>query len=287
MNTQPLVTCFILNWNRKEETCRAIDSVINQSYTKIEILLVDNGSDDGSLAYIQSKYPQIHCVQLEKNFGCPGGRNRGIKYCKGKYVFHVDNDGVLHEKAVEKAIEIIHSDTEIAVLTGLIIDFADDSEIDVNIALDNKNHYQTNLFQGGISIHRKSIYSEVGFYPDDYMYGGEETYLSYRILDAGYKIVKSNQVVLWHKKSDLARDNEKESLRKWSNALVNAYQIFPIENFIIYYVYFYTVYPVYAFKQNFLRSYIKMLPEINRRFKKYNRKPIKREMYYKFKELSK
>tara|TARA_R110002051_G_scaffold269096_1_gene329150 strand:+ start:243 stop:1106 length:864 start_codon:yes stop_codon:yes gene_type:complete len=287
MKTQPLITCFILNWNRKEETCRAIDSVINQSYNNIEILVVDNGSDDGSLVYVKEKYKQVICVQLEKNFGCPGGRNRGIEYCNGKYIFYVDNDGVLHEKAVEKAVEIIHSNSKIAVLTGLIMGFDTPLEIDTKIALENRNYYQTNLFQGGISIHRKDIYSEVGLYPDDYMYGGEESYLSYRILDVGYEIVKSHNVILWHKKSDLARDNEKESIRKWSNALINAYQIFPMEKFIIFYIYFYTIYPVYAFRQGFLKSYLKMLPKINSRFDKYDRKPIKRETYYKFKELSK
>ena len=208
-----MVTIFILNWNRKDETYRVIESALNQTYLNIEIIVVDNCSEDGSAEYIRKLFPQVRYIQLDKNYGCPGGRNRGLPYCNGDFIFFCDNDGVLHEKAVENALNCILQDEKIAVVTGLVNDYNIKSEIDTSFHLPSPTLKETNLFQGGISLHRKSIYSEIGNYPDDYMYGGEETYLSLRIMDAGYKIVKSEQVILWHKKSDLARNYTKDSIQ--------------------------------------------------------------------------
>ena len=283
----PLVSCLILNWNRKEETCRAIKSVIEQSYKNIEIVLIDNGSTDGSAAYIKEKFPKIQHIELQKNYGCPGGRNRGLTHCNGEFIFFCDNDGVLHEKAIENAVEIIGNNNDIYIVTGHVKDFKNAEEIDTKYILNKNVFTQTNLFQGGVSLHRKLIYTEIDKYPDDYMYGGEETYLSYRILDKDFKIMKSNQVILWHKKSILARDNSKETINKWSNTLLNAYQLFPIENFILFYFYFHTVYFYYAWKMNLTKYFLRSLFSLNRRFKKYERIPVSRKSYKKFKQLNK
>lgn len=281
-----LVSIFILNWNRKEEACRAIESAINQTYLNKEIIVVDNGSTDGSVEFIQQKYPNIKCFQLDKNYGCPGGRNRGLSYCSGDFIFFCDNDGVLHSKAVENAVNCILQDEKIAVVTGFVKDFKNELEIDTFYILPQPSFKETNLFQGGISLHRKSIYLYTGNYPDDYMYGGEETYLSYRILDAGYKIVKSEQVVLWHIQSELARNFRKESIQSWGNALMNAFQLFPLEYFLIYLFYFLTVYPFYAIRNRFFKIYTKELFSYFKRFKHYKRNPVKRNTYKKFRLMN-
>ena len=281
-----LVSISILNWNRKKEACRAINSAINQSYSNFEIVVIDNGSTDGSQEYIQGKFPQISFVQLDKNYGCPGGRNRGIPYCKGEFIFFCDNDGVLHENAVENAVNIINQNNNIAVVTGCVKDFDDESEIDLTFPLQKKANQETKLFQGGISLHRKSIYSIVGDYPDDYMYGGEETYLSYRIIDAGFEIVKSQEVILWHKKSGLARNIGKETTQMWGNVLMNAYQLFPLEYFLIYALYFLIRYPFYSIKHGFLKLYIKEFFTFPKRMASYERNPVKRATYKKIKKLN-
>lgn len=75
-----LVSILILNWNHKFESVRAIKSALSQSYPYIEIIVVDNGSIDGSVDYLQSMFRDITIISLDKNYGCPGGRNRGIPF---------------------------------------------------------------------------------------------------------------------------------------------------------------------------------------------------------------
>lgn len=281
-----LVTIFILNWNRKIETARAIHSAMSQSYSNIEIIVVDNCSEDGSFEYLKQLFPNLNIIKLDKNYGCPGGRNRGIPYCNGEFIFFMDNDGVLHKNAIEYAVKTIKNNKNIAIVTGLVKDFSNEYEIDTNIKLNKSVIKEVALFNGGVSLHRKEIYKEVGLYPDDYIYGGEETYLSYRLLDAGYKIMRDEQVILWHKKSEVARNRNNELLQSWGNALMNAYQLFPIEYFLIYLIYFVIVYPFYALRKGIFFLFIKSFFLYKNRFKNYNRNPVKRSTYWMFKKIN-
>lgn len=287
MENTPLVTIQILNWNRADETLRAIKSAKDQTYENTEIIVVDNGSTDDSIPKIKSSFPEVKLIKLDKNYGCPGGRNRGIEFCTGSYIFFCDNDGVLHKDAVRNAMTCILKDSNVAILTGLVKDFKTEEEIDTSFKLPDPCYKETNLFQGGITLHKKFIYHEISMYPDDYTYGGEETYMSMKVLDAGFSIIKCDQVILWHKKSDNARNVEKESIQAWGNLLVNSYQLFPLKYFLLFFVYFFTKYPYYANKKGFLKSFLISTPHLIRRLRKYKRIPIKKSTYIKFKDLHK
>jgi len=282
MKNNPLVTIQILNWNRADETVRAIKSAKAQTYSNFEIVLIDNGSTDDSIKIIETFFPEVTLVKLDKNYGCPGGRNRGIDFCNGNYIFFCDNDGVLHRDAVKNAMFCISQEENIAIVTGLVKDFNSEDDIDTNYELPEPVYKETNLFQGGITLHKKLIYHQISMYPDDYMYGGEETYLALRILDAGYSIVKSNEIILWHKKSEFARNIEKESLQAWGNKLTTSYQLYPFKDFILFFVYFFTKYPYYAIRHGFFKSYIFTVPKYLKRLGKYKRVSVKKNTFKKF-----
>lgn len=281
--SEVLVTVFILNWNRKIETARAIQSVMSQSYSNIEIIVVDNGSEDGSVDYLKQMFPNLNIIKLDKNYGCPGGRNRGIPYCNGEFIFFMDNDGVLHKDAVQNALDTTKGKQDVAIVTGLVKGFNNEQEIDTKFEPQKSEVQEVTLFNGGVSLHRKIIFDVAGLYPDNYIYGGEETYLAYRVIDAGYKILLNEQVILWHKKSEVARSKNYELLQSWSNVLMNAYQLFPIEYLLIYLIYFLIVYPFYALKRGIFFLFIRSLYENKNRFINYNRKPVKRSTYWYFK----
>lgn len=282
-NNKPLVSCLILNWNRLDETDRCIDSVLNQTYQNIEIILVDNNSNDGSKEYFKDSKKIDKFLVLDKNYGCPGGRNRGVKLCNGEYIFYVDNDGLLHESAVDNAVSYLIKSPKTAILTGVVVDFDNIQEVNTKIVLPELKIQNKVLFQGGISIHRKCIYDLVGLYPDDYMYGAEESYLSMRVLDQNLHIKKSNQVILFHKKSLLARSIKKESIHLWMNNFYNAYQTFPLVFFHLYFFYFHLAYSYYSIKNNFFFHFVKALPSLYIKFQSYPRNPVKINTFLKFK----
>lgn len=278
----PLISIQILNWNRAEETQRAIDSALQQTYPNIEVVVIDNGSTDNSIELTQINYPNIKLIQLDKNYGCPGGRNRGIEYCSGEFIFYLDNDGVLHKEAVQKAYDIIKEDNSIGVIAGVVYDFDEPTEINVAIVPESNKQYLHTNFQGGICLHRKSIYEQVGMYPDHFMYGGEEWYLTAKLLDNGFKIIKDESIILWHKRSELARNREGEVMNAYYNKLYGAVSLYPWKYALAFSLYFPTQYYKYAKKEGFEKAYRKTF------FKRYfetiadarkNRSPIGSKAY--------
>lgn len=256
---QPLISIQILNWNRAEESIRAIESAINQTYPNIEIVFVDNGSSDDSVSMVKRIYPDVKVVELYENFGCPGGRNRGIQYCQGEFIFYLDNDGVLHKDAVSRAYSSIIENENNVVVTGIVYDFESEAEVDTSIKSISNKKYNYSNFQGGICMHRKSMYNVVGKYPDHFMYGGEEWYLSAKIIDENYRIIKDETVILWHKKSDIARNREKELMNSFFNKLFCVVNLYPIERAILFVVFFPFVYYMHARRENISKSFLNTL----------------------------
>lgn len=284
-NEIPLISIQILNWNRAEETLRAIRSALNQTYENIEIIMVDNGSTDDSVLLTKTNFPQIKIVELDKNYGCPGGRNLGVQYCNGDFIFYLDNDGVLHKNAVSNAYKTISSDEQIGIVTGTIYDFESPQEIDANCEIKSFKKYPNNLFQGGICLIRKSIYKKTGYYPEHFVYGAEETYLSLKLFDSNYTIAKDESVVLWHKKSLVARNKQKETLLAFYNKLYVAITLFPKKHALQYVSYFLYKYPYYSFKKGILFAFLKSFPKS---FSKTlikglkNRAPVSSKAYIKY-----
>lgn len=287
---KPLISIQILNWNRADETQRAIKSALNQSYPNTEVILIDNGSTDGSVALTKENFPDIEVIELDKNYGCAGGRNLGIPHCNGDYIFYLDNDGVLHKDAVYNAYESIKADPNIGIVTGIVYDFDNTSEINPVCPIKNYAKYKVNVFQGGISLHNKKIYSQTGYYPAHFMYGQEETFLSLKLFDTNYYIIKDESVVLWHRRSEFARNRSREILLSYFNKLYIAVSTYPIKYTFLFILYFIFRYPVHALKQNVFLEYITKFPV---RFSKTilvglkNRKPISVDGYDKYSSFQK
>lgn len=282
---KPLISIQILNWNRAIETQRAIQSAFNQTYTNIEVILIDNGSTDNSVTLTRKNFPNITIVELKKNYGCAAGRNLGIHHCNGDYIFYLDNDGVLHKDAVANAYRTISTRPNIAIVTGKIYDFGNPIEINTECIIKSYDNYKVNEFQGGISLHKKSIYSLIGYYPDHFIYGQEETFLSLKIFDTQYQIVKDESVVLWHKRSEVARNRNKEILLSYYNKLYIAVSTYPLKQATLFIIYFLVKYPIHAWNENVFKEFIFKFP--NRFINTLtigikNRKPISKNGYQKW-----
>ena len=76
----PKVYVIVLNWNGKEDTLECLASVKQLDYSNYEIVLVDNGSSDGSVDVISKQYPNMTLLQTGENLGYAGGNNVGIRW---------------------------------------------------------------------------------------------------------------------------------------------------------------------------------------------------------------
>jgi len=75
----PKVSIIILNWNGKKYLNGCLASILDQKYPNYDIILVDNGSTDDSVEFVKKRYPEVKIIELDKNYGVPGGYNIGIR----------------------------------------------------------------------------------------------------------------------------------------------------------------------------------------------------------------
>jgi glycosyltransferase involved in cell wall biosynthesis len=113
----PLVSIIIPCFNAETYLPLTIESVLNQTYPNFEVLIVDDGSTDGSLGIAQS-YPEPVRVIQQPNSGVCAARNHGILAAKGEYIMFLDADDLLTPVALEKRIQIMQSDPSRGLVLG-------------------------------------------------------------------------------------------------------------------------------------------------------------------------
>ena len=113
--TPPLVSVVIPCYNSKRYLAEAIESALLQTYSRIEIIVVDDGSTDET-ARIARSYP-VHYI-YQANRGISGARNTGILHCQGEYVLFLDHDDRLLPRAVEIGVRLLEEHPECALAVG-------------------------------------------------------------------------------------------------------------------------------------------------------------------------
>ena len=89
--SSPLITTIIPAYNVEEYVINAIQSVLDQSYKNVELIIVNDGSTDNTEQIIKENYPSINLI-TQKNKGLSGARNTGIENSKGEYIAFLDAD---------------------------------------------------------------------------------------------------------------------------------------------------------------------------------------------------
>lgn len=100
-NNNPEISIVIVNYNGKSHLIDCLNSLNAQSFKDFEVIVVDNGSLDGSVDFIKNNYPQVRLVENKVNRGFCGGNNDGIRISKGKYLFLLNNDTVLDKDCIK------------------------------------------------------------------------------------------------------------------------------------------------------------------------------------------
>lgn len=198
MSDSPKVSVLLTCFNREGTIGEALHSVIEQDFADREIILVDDGSTDGSVAVAES-FPEVRILRNEANRGVVYTRQRALEAARGEYLLFVDSDNRLKPKAVTKLVEAMEGEPEeVAFIYGQREYFGDGSgfsrfpEFDVEI-LKKKNYVEmTSLFRCG-------PVQEIGFTeghePEDYD-------LVLGLVKKGYRGVLLNEPVLDYRLHD-------------------------------------------------------------------------------------
>ncbi len=120
--TLPLVSVIVLNLNGERVIGRCLAQLKLQSYPHYEVIVVDNGSTDGSVALIRSHLDgaRFSLVCSHTNRGCAGGRNLGLKHARGTIIAFIDNDGYADPHWLEEAVARLRSDATIGAVASVV-----------------------------------------------------------------------------------------------------------------------------------------------------------------------
>ncbi len=127
---KPLVSVIMPVYNAEKFLDRAIQSILNQTYDKWELLLIDDGSTDNSLKLIKKfSDPRIRFFVNEKNSGIAQSTNRGVDESRGEYIALLDDDDEAINNRLALQVEYMEEHPDIAILGGRSIDMDENDKI--------------------------------------------------------------------------------------------------------------------------------------------------------------
>ncbi|WP_407250618.1 glycosyltransferase family 2 protein [Klebsiella pneumoniae] len=143
----PTVSVIIPVYNVKDYVLQAIDSVINQKVKPFEVIIVDDGSTDGSGDIIDANYDQIPFVKIIHtiNQGLGQARNEGTMLASGEFIYYFDSDDLLMPDLISDFIKIYKENPCIDVFAFSAESFSDESTSDANIQKDKLPVYKRTI----------------------------------------------------------------------------------------------------------------------------------------------
>ncbi len=116
-----MISIIIVNYNRKDLLRQCLDSVREQSFEDIEIIVVDNASTDGSVEMVKMCYPEARLIWNTQNLLFCKAYNQGIDASKGNFILCLNNDVVLDKDYLKEALRAIGVDSKIGIVSGKIL----------------------------------------------------------------------------------------------------------------------------------------------------------------------
>jgi len=222
----PIVTLIVLNWNGQAYLENCLASLLEQDYPLTETIMVDNGSTDSSVAYVERSFPSVKIIETGRNLGFAGGMNTGISSSTGDIVILLNNDTIVDRDWLVTLIECMESDCRIGI-AGSKVFFSDGVTLQhaggfVSYPLGFAHHYgyreqdegsfdavaDVPYVTGAAMAIRKSLLHVIGGLDANYFFYYEDVDLCYRARSAGWRVVFAPESRLVHLESaTMVRDS--------------------------------------------------------------------------------
>ena len=215
----PTVFIIILNWNGLDDTLRCLASVEKLNYQPRQVVLVDNGSTDGSPERFKASYPHIPLIEHSVNRGYTGGNNAGIRYALAHgadYSWLLNNDTITEPDCLARLIERANTDPDLGLLCPLTYHYDEPGRLQFRGAVadmaretfiegqdprtgDPEPGAPPSLLWGTALLVKSSVVRRIGYLDDRYFAYHEDVDYSLRAIKAGFHTVVEPRAVLYHK----------------------------------------------------------------------------------------
>lgn len=217
----PFVSVIILSWNGKHFLKDCLDSLNKQSFRDFEVILVDNGSADGSIGFVEEAYPWVKVIVNDKNYGFAKGNNIGIKEAKGKYIVTLNNDMVFDKNLLKELCAAAERNKDAGSIAAKIY-FMDKPKtlnsvglkvlpdgVSIDQGFNEKDEGQYDKLRhifgptAGAALYKMEMLEDVKlfgqYFDESYFLYAEDVDLAWRAQLRGWKSVFAPKAIVYHK----------------------------------------------------------------------------------------
>ena len=245
------VSVIIVNYNVKEFVQNLLNSLEKASKNlAVEVIIVDNASDDGSVELIREKFPNVILVANKTNLGFGKANNIGLQMAKGKYLLILNPDTLVQEDTFEKLISFFERTpdagmigcktlnpdgtlqlscrrsfpgpwTSFCKVTGLSSIFPKSKIFaKYNLTyLDENKTCEVDALSGSFMLMKKEAYEKVGGFDEQFFMYGEDLDLCYRVQKAGYKVYYVPETQIIHYKGESTKRSSLDETKVFYGAM--------------------------------------------------------------------
>jgi GT2 family glycosyltransferase len=214
----PEVSVIIVTWNGRQHLDACLDAVAAQQNVRVETVLVDNASADGTVQHVRSRHPSVRIVALPSNRGFAGGNNAGVAEARAPLVAFLNNDTIAEPGWLQALVGGLDEAGGFALATSRIvymhdpqiIDSAGDGFLRAGGAF-KRLHGMPSAHAGEPSevfgacgaacLMPKSVFTELGGFDEDFFASHEDVDLSYRARLRGYRVRYVPEAIVRHQGS--------------------------------------------------------------------------------------
>ena len=232
------VSVIIPNFNGMAYLDGVLAGLECQTVSNFDVILVDNGSNDGSCAFVAARYPWVHLIELPENFGFCKAVNEGIRASRSPYVLLLNNDIEVTENFIEEMLSAIKRHPKAFSCAARMIQFHDRDRLD-----DAGNYYcalgwayargkgkdihtyekEEKIFAScaGAAIYRKKIFDELGYFDEEHFAYLEDMDVGYRARIYGYENWYAPDAMVYHVGSGTSGSRYNQFKIRYSSRKVN------------------------------------------------------------------
>jgi GT2 family glycosyltransferase len=225
------VVVVVLNWNGRRYLEPCLRSVLAQEFQDVVVVLVDNGSTDGSVEYVRERFPHVHLIVNDENRGFAAANNQAIRASDSEFVVTLNNDAEVEPGWLSALVEAAEADPRIGMCASKML-FARRRDVveAMGIAVDrvgiawNRGGGQIGgddpaipepVFGpcAGAALYRRSMLDDVGLFDEDFFAYLEDVDLAWRAQWADWRCVYVPQAVVLHLHSATAKERSRFKTR--------------------------------------------------------------------------
>jgi GT2 family glycosyltransferase len=212
---EPRVYVLVLNWNNWKDTIECLASLESLDYGNRKVIVLDNGSTDGSVQRIRDKFPEVEVMELGENLGFGRGNNAGIRAALergAEYVWLLNNDTTADPVALRAMVDVAEADPKVGAVGSAIYSTAEPEHLQawgggyVNFWLGRSRHFLSAVSDEKIEfltaaslLLRRPVLESLGLFDEGFFMYWEDADYCFRLRRAGWRLAVAGESRVWHK----------------------------------------------------------------------------------------